>query len=181
MNNRNNKNGFTLVELLAVIVVLAIVMVIAVGAVLPQMQEGRQNIFAIEANGAIDSAQTYLMNNTLAGKGNKRMPVGTAAVCVTIDELVNAGVSDLDKDTYKGRVVVKKVGNIYVYSVSLNNGALMVTNEGFTGSGDNTVNKNVEGYEVVDFDTTKFSSRSGCTDNMNFFDENKDSDANLSE
>ena len=39
MKNINNNHGFTLVELLAVIVVLAIVMLVAVQSVLPQMEK----------------------------------------------------------------------------------------------------------------------------------------------
>lgn len=158
---KNNTHGFTLVELLAVIVVLAIVMVIAVSAVLPQMQEARQNVFAIEANGAIDSTQTFLMNNYLSNKtGAKTLPLGSNVVCVTIDELIEAGVSDLDPDEYSGRVLVKKSGNIYIYAVSLTNGSLMVINQGFSDTGDS--NKSVVGEDVVDLDSTKFDSLKTC-------------------
>ena len=41
--NNNNLRGFTLVELLAVIVVLAIVMLIALQAVLPAMERARRS------------------------------------------------------------------------------------------------------------------------------------------
>jgi len=44
-----NKKGFTLVELLAVIVVLAILILIAVTAVLPQIEKSRKNSFYDEA------------------------------------------------------------------------------------------------------------------------------------
>ncbi len=49
-----NRKGFTLVELLAVIVILAIVVGIALTTVLPTLKKSRQNAFDLTANTAAD-------------------------------------------------------------------------------------------------------------------------------
>lgn len=120
MNNIKNTRGFTLVELLAVIVVLAIVMVIAVNAIMPQMAEARKNIFAIEANGAIESAQTYFTNNSLKGQ-KPVLPAKEGKVCVDVEDLYDAGVSELNPNNFKGKVIAEKVkdSNNYQYTVYL--------------------------------------------------------------
>ena len=51
---RLNRKGFTLVELLAVIVILAIVVGIALTTVLPTLKKSRQNAFDLTANTAGD-------------------------------------------------------------------------------------------------------------------------------
>ncbi len=51
---RLNRKGFTLVELLAVIVILAIVVGIALTTVLPTLKKSRQNAFELTADTAAD-------------------------------------------------------------------------------------------------------------------------------
>lgn len=124
-----DKRGFTLIELLAVIVVLAIVMVIAVQAVLPQLETARRNSFAIEANGAIDSAQSYFMNSYL-NTGKNLLPYNDGDVkCITLANLRSSGISDLDGQ-YHGHVTVTKSGNIYLYSLTMTNNAYSVSGKG---------------------------------------------------
>lgn len=53
-----NKKGFTLVELLAVIVVLAFVMVLAAPSVLSSMNSARQSSFMLYAEKMLNSAQS---------------------------------------------------------------------------------------------------------------------------
>lgn len=113
---KNNMRGFTLVELLAVIVVLAIVMLIGVNAILPQMDKSRRNAFAIEANGVIKSAQQYVTTAALTNG----LVINTDGICIDIDTLINNGQSDLEKDKYKGSVWVRKpsaTSDIYIYTV----------------------------------------------------------------
>ena len=64
---KKNK-GFTLVELLAVIVILAIIMIIAIPAVLQTMQSARQKTFKEYVTKVYSAAQNaYLANQTLGG------------------------------------------------------------------------------------------------------------------
>lgn len=58
---KNNKKGFTLVELLAVIVILAVVILIAVTAVIPRMNKAKKKAFADEALAYIKAAEEYVV------------------------------------------------------------------------------------------------------------------------
>lgn len=159
--NTKNLRGFTLVELLAVIVVLAIVMLIAVQAVLPQMERARRQSFAIEANGAIDAAQTYFMSSSLTGgEGFPATEGGTS--CVTIEQLYNGGYTELTPSTssgtgYSGKVVVQKKGNIYLYYVFLEKDKTwMVYGAGtdvdqFNGAYNGSINRDINESNVVDY------------------------------
>ncbi len=79
------KNGFTLVELLAVIVVLAIIMIIAIPSVLDTMNNARRKTFVIYAEKIFKSTQEqYTMDSqsTIPGAGvyiyNIKTDLGTA-------------------------------------------------------------------------------------------------------
>ena len=58
---KNNKKGFTLVELLAVIVILAVVILIAVTAVIPRMNKAKRKAFDDEALAYIKAAEEYVV------------------------------------------------------------------------------------------------------------------------
>ena len=59
-----NKKGFTLVELLAVIVVLAFVMVLAAPSVLSSMNSARQSSFMLYAEKMINAAQSRYQSDS---------------------------------------------------------------------------------------------------------------------
>ena len=161
MNYRiKNLKGFTLVELLAVIVVLAIVMLIAVNAVLPQMERARRSSFAIEANGAIDAANSYFMNASLTtgATGFPTAPGGTA--CVTIEELRKGGYSDLSSE-YEGSVKVTKhddsTSNLYFFQVWIKKGeSMMVLGKG--ANSDLSENVAVDEGDIEGYDATKWTN-----------------------
>lgn len=60
-----NKKGFTLVELLAVIVVLAIIMVLTVPSVLSSMNSARQSSFLLYAGKMLEAAQGKYQSESL--------------------------------------------------------------------------------------------------------------------
>ena len=60
------KKGFTLVELLAVIVILAILATAAFTLVLPQIEKSRKKSFVSEAANIIDSAELYFLDHPTA-------------------------------------------------------------------------------------------------------------------
>jgi prepilin-type N-terminal cleavage/methylation domain-containing protein len=103
MKNRKNykKNGFTLVELLAVIVVLAIIMLIGVNSVLPM----------------IENKRTKFLNDQLSDP-----KVASTGKCYNIKDLITDGyLTKVKTDQYnEGTVVVSKIdANHYKYTVSL--------------------------------------------------------------
>ena len=128
----NDKHGFKLVELLEVIVVLAIVMLVAVQSVLPQMEKARRQTLALDAQTAIEAANTYFMNESLStGKGFPSAEGGKN--CVSISNLIEKGYFSV-KGSYDGKVVVTKKGNVYLYSIWLHKDQLMIINAGSNGT-----------------------------------------------
>lgn len=157
---KNNEHGFTLIELLAVIVVLAIVLLMGATAVIPRMNDARRQVFSLEANSLIESAEQYLQNNALTGK-KPTFPVGTSEVCVTLSDLVESGDYSGDSKTYNGKVLVKRKSadsSLYLYTVYLSNGTLMVNAKGNDGS----INVDVKSSDVADYDASSFGG-STCT------------------
>lgn len=139
--NIKNVSGFTLIELLAVIVVLAIVILMASMAVIPRMNEARRQVFAMEANEAINAASSHFMNGEVTGSGDS-FPVSEGGCkSVTIQTLIDSG-DFKGKTGYEGTITVTKVGNGYVYAISMTNGKLAVENAGFTV--ENKVKKSVD-------------------------------------
>lgn len=156
MNNKNinsNVRGFTLVELLAVIVILAVVMLIAVQAVLPRMESARKEVFALEANDLIEAAQTYVVNVTLSS--GKSVVDSTSGACISVTELVKQGYSTMDDNKYKGSVYVIDSNGIFYYQVWLNNGSYEIVEQGRTGSAGSYRNVDVEEENVVSLDTSR--------------------------
>ncbi len=121
-----NNDGFTLIELLAVIVVLAVVIALATTNVLPTMNLAREEAFRTEATLAVKNTKDAYLNYSMGAlkvNNDNKSCVSASKVCFTIETLVNAGISALDKDTYKGKVEIniengKEVG----YNLSLKKG-----------------------------------------------------------
>lgn len=90
---KRNKKGFTLVELLAVIVVLAIIMIIAIPSVMESMNNARRNSFAIYAQKVMNTVQAKVQSDLLSGN--------TVATCYTLPTLMGTGVGN-----YTGHVNV---------------------------------------------------------------------------
>ena len=87
-----NKKGFTLVELLAVIVVLAIIMVLTVPSVLSSMSSARQSSFLLYAGKMLEAAQ---------GKYQSESLLTTPNTCYDLSTLSGNGSTQ-----YKGVVKV---------------------------------------------------------------------------
>lgn len=62
-----NKKGFTLVELLAVIIVLAIIMMIAVQSALPLVTQARTGAFASTGNILMNTVETVVIADEING------------------------------------------------------------------------------------------------------------------
>jgi prepilin-type N-terminal cleavage/methylation domain-containing protein len=97
-----NKRGFTLVELLAVIVVLAILMLIATNNVLPMIEKAKKGAFATTANQLLDSAmnmQMYLNLSSASANDN--------SLCTTPDNLIaNNYVDKITTSSYTGTIYI---------------------------------------------------------------------------
>lgn len=113
------KNGFTLVELLAVIVVLAIIMIIAIPSVLDVMNSARKSSFVLYVDKVVTAVQTQYMYDA---NGGAITGAGYYVYDITQDlNLTSSG-------SYKGYVVVdaQDVDNVqYIVSLYDNNYQLL--------------------------------------------------------
>ena len=122
---KNNKKGFTLVELLAVIVILAVVILIAVTAVIPRMNDARKGAFADEAMAYIRGAQEAYVES--------QMGESEVSTCYTVAWL-NANKIDKKDSTYEGYVTLDAngKGTAYItnnkYMINGGTGSLSKTN-----------------------------------------------------
>lgn len=101
MKKLMNKKGFTLVELLAVIVILAVIILVAMNAVIPQMENARKNAFKTEVETFAKAAETYFANQALSNPS-----ILTSGGCVTVETLKNGYVNKSD-EKYVGQACIK--------------------------------------------------------------------------
>ena len=104
---KDTRKGFTLVELLAVIVILAIIMIIAIPAVLSTMEQARQKTFSEYVTKVHNAANNFYLKNknfddVSAQKGTK---VGDCTV-YTLNEIGMTSTGD-----YEGNAAVCTVGS----------------------------------------------------------------------
>ena len=118
-----NKKGFTLVELLAVIVILAVVMLIGVTAILPLMGRARKSALGSEGIALVDTAKTAYQAEQLSSKSPIK---STSSVCFSIAWLKANDYYDKDSDDYKGSVLVTYDSGKYSYKFWIDNGTYYI-------------------------------------------------------
>ncbi len=133
MNIVKNKNGFTLVELLAVIVILAVIILIATSNVLSNLEKGRRSALAVEGNTLVkDSATTAYQLGILDGT------VTTGSVCYSLEYLhKNDYFSKGASDNYTGSVLVSVPadGKGVTYKFWISNGSYVISDKSVGASG----------------------------------------------
>ena len=92
--------GFTLVELLAVIIVLGIISLIAFPPIINQMRKMRDSVSAATLKVIQSAAEKHMSNNL-----NKYPQVEDRSYCITLQELVNGGV--LEEPLYDAQTGLK--------------------------------------------------------------------------
>ncbi len=130
-NIKKNKKGFTLVELLAVIVVLSIIILIASSGIGSAMQKARKSALAIEGNELINAAKSAYQLDILDNN------VKSGSACYSLEYLYQEGYysKGLDQD-YVGSVLVKSDGSKVSYNFWITNGSFAFSDKpaGTTGS-----------------------------------------------
>ena len=116
-----NNKGFTLVELLAVIVILAVVMLIGVTAVLPLINKAQKNSLASEGLGLIEVGKTAFNAQQLGESELHLLP--NSSYCFSIDWLKKHNLYEKASDKYFGSVLIyfNKTGK-YDYFFWISNG-----------------------------------------------------------
>lgn len=114
MKNKLNRNGFTLVELLAVIVILSVLALVAMPNVTRLMNVSRKNAFITEVENFVTYAQTSYTNSQISGTitnsadeslvpGQKFNDKMYDYYCVSYAKLVSGGfIQKSNGDNYKG-------------------------------------------------------------------------------
>lgn len=147
---KKSQKGFTLVELLAVIVILAVIILIAVNAVLPQMQKARKKSFADEGLSFAKAAETAYVDRQESG-----------AKAFTVADLKAHYVTKSDSN-YKGCIVVAadaegNIGDKYVYLAS---NKWMIVNKTANVLGNN-LDKDVKSYSAESGDGNWVTGENG--------------------
>ncbi len=136
---KGNTKGFTLVELLAVIVILAIIALITIPAILNVINDAREKGAQDKAWGTIDAVRLAYTQEQGLGEGAVTATNGTYSICFgSSTEGCNAtqtvGNTDVkfsgDKPT-RGKVII-----------NLGTGAISCENLTFIGNGDYTCSSN---------------------------------------
>ena len=134
-----NKKGFTLVELLAVIVILAVIILIASSNVGTMMTNARKNALAIEGNTLITAAKNAYQMAILNAE-----VTGTEQVCFALSSLKSSGYFEKADSKYKGSVLLKPdAKGVITYKFWISNGSYVISNAdtGATGSSANPISQ----------------------------------------
>ncbi len=114
MLKKRKKNGFTLVELLAVIVILAVVILIAVTAVIPRMNNAKKKAL-------VDEALMYLK----AAKESIVFDADQSPSCINVSNL-NEKYIKKSSDSYTGVVKNEYINGELSQTINLTNGNLYI-------------------------------------------------------
>ena len=107
-----NKNGFTLVELLAVIVILALLIVIVANTAIPAMNNAKKKSLQTYAQKVVQKAKENCAAEKMSGATNM---CGTKSCCGT---LTIAEIMGEENTTYSGSVAVSYDGTTNIAKVS---------------------------------------------------------------
>ncbi len=121
------RKGFTLVELLAVIVILAVLVLMAAPRVLRMMEEARSNSFKTEAGSIIDGAKLAYADDALKG-GNSN---GCFRIPKKAGESTIADFMDKNWEGYYGYVKIDTNGSDH--TIWITNGSYFI-NGGTAGA-----------------------------------------------
>ena len=117
MSIKENKKGFTIVELLAVIVVLAVVILIAVTAVIPRMNNAKKKAL-------VDEALVYLKAAKEAYSFDPQLL--NASSCTNVTDL-NGKYVKKDSDNYKGAIKTTYTDGVVSQTIYLTDGKFYVS------------------------------------------------------
>ena len=175
-----NKKGFTLVELLAVIVILAIIALIATPTILGVIEKAKKGAAESSALGYIDAVEKQVMINEVDTNATKFKDRA-----YSVEELKNLGITIKGSAPSNGVVVISK-GNVTRYDLTFDN--YIVTNGKAIKS---SVKKKYENGTAIYYNPTTgekcsesesvslTGTKSGCMKWYTFNDEEGNSSVNM--
>lgn len=113
------KKGFTLAELIGVLVVLALIGMIAIPSVTKSIKENKKKICNISFNNIIEEAKSWASNNI------ERLPNENEEIEISFSDLVKYGYSEdnlVDPKTKEAfsndwKIVISKSANRFEYNI----------------------------------------------------------------
>lgn len=133
-----NRSGFTLVELLSVIVILSVVVLIATNAVIPMMGQAKKQVLATEANTILGAAKSMYANDGASG-----------SKCYSYQDVINSGKIDKTDENYSGSFLIESNGNgTYNILVWLSNGTNMINGKAPDISADDVIESSEDASTV---------------------------------
>ncbi len=118
-----NKKGFTLVELLAVIVVLAIIMIIAIPSILGTMRDAQKGTFKIYAEKVLNKAQERYQSDIMLN--NEDYKLDNRYYCYELED----GLGMTSTGNYRGYVYVDLADHLKpVFRIMLSDNNYSVAN-----------------------------------------------------
>ncbi len=128
---KNNKKGFTLVELLAVIVILAVVILIAVTAVIPRMRNAKKSAFKDEALAFVKAAEEAYVSTQMESS------TGTGTTCFTVATLTDANNGYIELKggkSYAGKIVLNSTGVVTGVYLEDSTNSYVITNASYNSN-----------------------------------------------
>ena len=107
-------NGFTIVEILVVVVILAVVGLVMMVSVIPRIESNAKNNFITDAKLYIQAATKYYSDKKLEDES-------CTGGCVAISELNKMDVNVPGKKDYSGYVIVSLGENETKYAIAITN------------------------------------------------------------
>lgn len=121
---QNSQKGFTLVELLAVIVILAIILIIAVPGVLTIIDNSRKDSLVSTAKTIKDAARLYITTEDSTAV-NDGQTIWVPLKCLEVDVSENGYGKTINDTT--SFIAITKSNNKFTYHAHLNSGSEEMT------------------------------------------------------
>lgn len=131
MKRISNKKGFTLVELLAVIIVLAIIIVIAVPGILNSANNAKQKAFQIEAQKLFRDVMAHYESEKLLGTPNLHNFTHTVDGSSVIEKCYNFKDFGVEPAGFQGFIIINPSISV-VNGVSQTEYKIYLTNQTYS-------------------------------------------------
>ena len=144
---RFNKKGFTLVELLAVIVILAVLIMLALPNVMNIMENARKSAFETEVKSYLKAAQTKYTEKVTEGVSGTTMVFTNSGTDNNSCTVATPCKVDIDGDYTYSITVTSSGTDGAKYTYTINNGTYKAENNNVKYNAEVTVNP-VDGEEA---------------------------------